>query len=128
MKTKEDRKETAAIAEAVERYYFQGIHDGDVPLLKQAFHEGALIFGDVKGQPYAKTVDQYLEGVGLRVSPKESGKPYETAIISIDVINSVAMAKVRIKMYDFNYYDFLSFHKIAHQWMIVNKMLTHVDE
>ncbi len=80
----------------------------------------------MNGQPYAKTLDQYIEGVANRVSPKRSEKPYEAEILSIDVVNSIAIVKARIKMYDFHYHDFLSFHKIDKQWVIVNKMLTHV--
>jgi hypothetical protein len=125
MKTNEDA--SAAIEQALKGYYFQGIYDGNVELLKQVYHPGTLLFGDVKGQPYAKTLDQYLEGVAQRTSPKDSGKPYETEIIRIDVINSIAMAEVHVKMYAFNYYDFLSFHKLDGKWLIVNKMLTHVE-
>jgi hypothetical protein len=115
-----------AIAEAMEKFYFQGIFNGDLDLLRQVFHPATLLFGDVNGQPYAKTLGQYLDGVASRVSPKHSEKPFEREIISIDIVNSIAVVKARIKMYDFNYHDFLSFHKIDKQWVIVNKMLTHV--
>lgn len=125
MKTNEAAR--AAIEQALVRYYFQGVYDGNVELLRQVYHPATLVFGDVKGQPYAKTLEQYLDGVAHRTSPKDSGKPYETEIIRIDVINSIAMAKVRVKMFEFNYHDFLSFHKIDGHWLIVNKMLTHVE-
>lgn len=125
MKTTKDEK--AAIEQALVNYYFQGIYKGDVESLEQVFHPETLLFGDVSGQPYAKTLAQYLDGVAHRTSPKDSGKPYETEIIQIDVINSIALAKVRLKMYEYNYYDFLSFHKIDEKWLIVNKLFTHVD-
>jgi hypothetical protein len=125
MKTNEEAKK--AIEGALQGYYFQGIYDGNVELLAQVFHPGALLFGDVKGQPYAKTLGEYLDGVAHRTSPRDSGKPYHTEIIGIDVINSVAVAKVRLAMYEFNYYDFLSFHQTGGKWLIVNKMLTHVE-
>jgi hypothetical protein len=86
------------------------------------------LFGDVKGQPYAKTLDQYLDGVAHRQSPKDSGKPFKGTIISIDVVNSIAVARVRVKMYDFNYDEFLSFHKIDNRWLIVNKMISDVAQ
>jgi hypothetical protein len=108
--------------------YFKSIYDGDAVLLRTAFNPGTLLFGDVKGQPYAKTLDQYLDGVQNRKSPKDSGQPFKGEIISIDIINSIAIAKVRVKMYDFNYHELLSFHKINGHWLIVNKMITHVDE
>ena len=45
----------------------------------------------------------------------------------LDVVNSIAVAKVQVKMYEFNYDEFLSFHKIDNRWLIVNKMITDVD-
>jgi len=81
-----------------------------------------------KGQPYAKTLDQYLDGVKNRQSPKDSGKPFKGTIISINVVNSIAIAKVHVKMYEFNYDEFLSFHKINNRWLIVNKMIADVSE
>ena len=96
--------------------------------LLNILNPGTLLFGDVKGQPYAKTLDQYFDGVANRQSPKDSGKPFKGTIISIDVVNSIAVARVHVKMYDFNYDEFLSFHKINNRWMIVNKMITDVAE
>ncbi len=126
MKT-EEQAATAAIEQALQWYYFQGIYDGNVALLGQVFHPGTLLFGDVNGRPYAKTLAEYLDGVARRTSPRDSGKPYETEILRIDVINSIAVAKVRVKMYEFNYHDLLSFHQIDGKWLIVHKMLTHVE-
>jgi hypothetical protein len=125
MKTNEQDK--SIIAQALENYYFEGIYEGDISILKQIFNEGTLVFGDVKGQPYAKSLDQYLDGVKNRQSPKDSGKPFKGEIIAIKVVNSIAIAEVKVKMYEFNYYDLLSFHKIDGKWLIVNKMLTDVQ-
>ncbi|HEY0744902.1 MAG TPA: nuclear transport factor 2 family protein [Chryseosolibacter sp.] len=126
MKTQQ-ASETAVIAQAIELEYFHGLFNGNVELLRKIFHPNTLLFGDVKNQPYAKHLDEYLDGVSNRVAPKDSGKPFESEILAIDVINSIAVAKVRLQMYDFNYYDLLSFHKLDNKWRIVNKLLTHVD-
>lgn len=123
----ENNQDKTAITQALENYYFKGIYEGDINLLKQIFNEGTLLFGDVKGQPYAKTLDQYLDGVKNRQSPKDSGKSFKGDIVSIKVINTIAMAEVKVKMYDFNYSDLLSFHKMDGKWLIVNKMLTDVN-
>jgi len=106
-----NQQDSLAIKDVLENHYFKGIYEGDV-----------------KGQPYAKTLDQYLDGVAHRQSPKDSGKPFKGTIISIDVVNSIAVAKVHVKMYDFNYDEFLSFHKIDNRWLIVNKMISDVAE
>ena len=124
----ETTQDSLAINQVLEDHYFKGIYEGDINDLSTIYHPGTLLFGDVKGQPYAKTLDQYLDGVAHRQSPKDSGKPFKGTTISIDVVNSIAVAKVHVKMYDFNYDEFLAFHKIDNRWVIVNKMITDVIE
>ncbi|WP_426482500.1 nuclear transport factor 2 family protein [Chryseobacterium sp. R2ACT005] len=114
------------IRNVIENYYFRGIYEGDTDLLRKAFYKGALFFGDVDGVPYFKTADQYIEGVGNRVSPEKSGKDFKAEILSIDIINSIATVKLNVRMYDFNYYNFITFNKIDEKWLIVNKTLTNV--
>src|SRR5882672_1723932 len=111
-KKMETTQDSLAISQVLENSYFKGVYEGDIDMLRPIYHPGTLLFGDVKGQPYAKTLDVYLDGVKNRQSVKDSGKPFKGTIISIDVINSIAVAKVQVKMYDFNYDEFLSFHKI----------------
>jgi len=121
---KNDPQSKAAITRTLEDYYFKGIYEGDVDLLNRVFNKGTLLFGDVKGQPYAKTLGKYLDGVAHRQSPKDSGKPFDGIIISIEVVNTIAIANVNVKMHEFNYDEFLSFHKIDGKWFIVNKMIS----
>lgn len=121
------KEDSLAIAQILDNY-FKGIYEGDIVLLGSAFHSGTLLFGDVNGQPYAKTLEQYLDGVKNRQSPKDSGLPFNGEIISVNSINSIAIAKVRVKMYAFNYHELLSFHKTGSKWRIVNKMITDVPE
>ncbi|GAA4154812.1 hypothetical protein GCM10022217_12300 [Chryseobacterium ginsenosidimutans] len=124
---KTDQTQETEIRNVIENYYFKGIFEGNTELLKKAFYKDALLFGDIKGVPYFKTAAQYLEGVGSRVSPEKSGKDFNAKIISIDVINSIATAKLNVKMYDFNYYNFITLNRINDEWLIVNKTLTDVQ-
>lgn len=119
--------DSVAISQALEDYYFTGIYEGDLNALNSIFQPGILLFGDVKGVPYAKTLDQYLDGVKNRQSPRDSGKPFKGEILNIRVVNSIAVAELKVKMYDFLYHEFLSFHKIDGQWRIVNKMLSDMN-
>lgn len=123
-----NQQDYQAIRQGLEDYYFKGIYEGDINILMNIYNSGTLLFGDIKGQPYAKTLEQYLNDVKNRQSVKDSGKPFKASIISIDVVNTIAMAKIQVKMYDFNYDEFLSFHKINNRWVIVNKMLTDVTK
>ena len=123
---KTQSSDSTSIVEILTNVYFKGIYEGNTDLLSTAFYEGTFLFGDVKGQPYFKTLSLYLDGVRKRQSPKDSGLPFKGEILSIDIIRSIAVAKVRVKMYDFNYLEFLSFHKINQKWVIVNKMIADV--
>jgi hypothetical protein len=120
--------DSAAIANVLEENYFKGIYEGDVEVLHKVYHPGTLLFGDVKGQPYAKNLAEYLDGVQHRQSPKDSGKPFKGTIVHIKVVNSIAIAEVTVRMYDFNYQEFLSFHKIDGNWLIVNKMISDTNK
>jgi len=123
-----NQQDKLAITQALEDLYLKGIYEGDIELLRKVYHPGTLVLGDINGTAYAKSLDQYLDGVKNRVSVKDSGKPFRGIINSIDVVNSIAVAKLHVKMYDFNYDEFLSFHKIDGKWIIVNKLLTDVAQ
>lgn len=125
---KTQQTDSASIARALEENYFKGIYEGNLNLLEQIYYNSTLLFGDVKGQPYFKTLPQYLDGVKNRQSPKDSGKPFKGEIVNIKVINTIAIAEVKVKMYDFNYHEFLSFHKLDGKWLLVNKMMSDVNE
>ena len=123
-----NNKDSLEIANILTDAYFKGIYEGDIQLLQGVYYSGTLLFGDAAGKPYFKTLAQYLDGVKNRRSPKDSGKPFKGEIISIQLINSIAVAEVKVKMYDFNYHEFLSFHKLDGKWLIVNKMISDVNE
>ena len=117
-----------AIKQALENYYFKGIYEGDLNELHKIYYPGTLLFGDVKGEPYFRTLEQYLDGVKNRQSPKDSGKPFKGEVVSINLVNTIAVAEVKVKMYDFNYHEYLSFHKLDGKWLIVNKMISDTNQ
>jgi quinol monooxygenase YgiN len=127
-KMENNKQDSLAITEVLENRYFKGIYEGDTALLGTVYYGGTLLFGDVKGQSYAKTLEQYLDGVKNRQSPKESGKPFNGEILTIRIVNSIAIAEVNVKMYDFVYREFLSFHKLDGQWFLVNKMISDIAD
>ncbi|HTE25852.1 nuclear transport factor 2 family protein [Flavitalea sp.] len=119
---------SAVISQVLEDYYFKGIYEGDLELLTHIYYPGTLLFGDVKGEPYFRTLDQYFHAVKNRQSPKDSGKPFKGEIISIRMVNSIAIAELKVSMYDFYYHEFLSFHKFEGRWVIVNKMMSDLNK
>ena len=111
----------------VVRRYFDGIYDGNVDQLRETFAQDAKLYGDVKGEEYAKTLDEYLSGVETRKSPAELNEKFGMEIIGIEVIGNVAIAKLHLKMLGYNYYDFLSLCIVNGDWRIVNKLFSHVE-
>lgn len=107
--------------------YFQGIYRGDVVALEGIFHPGAMLFGEVKGQPYQKTVAAYLEGVAARESPERRGEPFLMRALFIDAAGPLALAKLSCPMLGFNYVVFLTLVRMEGAWRIVGKTLTHVE-
>lgn len=119
--------DNAEAVAAVLSTYFKGIFNGDTTILRNIFHPQAIIAGEIKGDPYLKSLDQYLDGVEKRKSPLELNEPFRMEILAIEIINSIAIAKVHVPIFDFNYYDLLSLNKINRKWIIMNKLLTHVN-
>ncbi|MBE9463357.1 nuclear transport factor 2 family protein [Dyadobacter subterraneus] len=119
--------DNATAISAVLSDYFRGVFNGDVTLLEHIFHPQALVSGDINGQEYFKTLEQYLNGVKNRKSPHTLGETFRMEILSIEIINAIAVAKVHLPMFEFNYYDLLSLSKVGGQWVIVNKLLTNVN-
>jgi hypothetical protein len=126
-KTMNNYSDNATAVAAVLSTYFEGIFNGDAELLRSTFHPQTLVIGDINGQPYFKSLDQYIDGVKNRKSPRELNETFHMEILSIEIINSIAIVKARVPMFDFNYYDLLSLNKIDGKWVIVNKLLTNVN-
>jgi len=107
--------------------YFQAIFYGDSDTLENTFHPQALLFGDIKGEPYFKTVADYIDGIKSRKSPNDLGEDFKMKILSIEIMSNMATVKAHVPMLGFNYYDFLSLNFVQGEWKIVNKLFTHVE-
>ncbi len=108
-------------------HYFQGIYNGDIDKLEKVFHPQALLFGDIKGEPYFKSVADYMDGVKNRKSPNDLGEEFKMEILSIEILGTIATVKAHSPMLGFNYYDTLSLNLVQGEWKIVNKLFTHVE-
>ncbi|TWI85808.1 putative lumazine-binding protein [Lacibacter cauensis] len=106
--------------------YFEGIYYGDIDKLSSAFHPQCLLIGDINGQPYFKSLEEYLHGVKNRKSPCDSGEQFQMKILGIEAVNDIASAKLHLPMLGYNYYDYMSLSRIEGQWKIVNKIFTNV--
>lgn len=118
--------EISAILATV-NHYFDGIYVGDVEKLLGTFVESAHIYGDIRGEAYARSLEEYLESVATRDSPSTRNEAFEMEVLGIEVLGYAAIAKVHVPIFGYNYYDFLSLNKVHGTWKIVNKVFSHVE-
>jgi ketosteroid isomerase-like protein len=118
-------QETTEIVEVVERY-FDATWRGDVAQLRTVFDPRAVVAGEVNGQPYYKTIDEYLDGVAKRKSPAEFGEQVVMELLMLDVQQNIAVAKLHVRMLGFNYYNHFSFVRQHDRKLVITKTLTNV--
>jgi hypothetical protein len=104
--------------------YHEGIHYGDIEKLTRVFHPDAQLFGVVHGEPYQKTLNEYLTVVRERVSPAIKGYPKRLSILASEVIGHVAVVKLRVAVFDTEYVDVLTLVRSGDAYRIVNKTFT----
>ena len=115
-------KEDAQIIETLLHDYFDGLYEGDVTKLRNVFHDDAWL----KGNNYRKSRDEWLAAVATRPIPKDEGMDYEFKVISLDIVDDQAMAKVDVPLLAAHFIDFLGLLKEDGTWKIVNKMYTTI--
>lgn len=111
-----------AVIEVILQGYFDGLYHGDVIKLTSLFHPDAWL----KAPGVRRSLAQWLEDVATRSTPAELNKPFLFKILSIDVVQDQAMAKIHCPLFDFNYIDFLGLLKEEGKWKIVTKMYTDI--
>lgn len=102
--------------------YFDGLYEGDVDKLRNLFHDDAWL----KGNDYRKTRDEWLEAVANRPVPRDEGMEFNFNIVSLEIVDDQAMAKVDVPLLAAHFIDFLGLLKEDGQWRIVNKMFTTI--
>ena len=107
--------------------YFHSIYTGDAAALRSTFHPGCRLFANVSATPYEKSVDEYVNGVANRKSPRELGEPFRMQVLGAEVIASMALIRTHQQMLGFNYYDYLSLLERDGRWQIVSKTFVHFE-
>lgn len=108
--------------EAILQGYFDGLYHGDVTKLTLIFHPDTWL----KAPGVRRSLSQWLANVANRSTPAELNKPFAFKVLSIDVVQDQAMAKIHCPLFNFNYIDFLGLLKEDGKWKIVTKMYTDV--
>jgi len=108
---------------AVLQHYCDGLQFGDAAKLRGIFHADAFL----KAPGLRRSLEQWLEAVASRPVPAEEGQPYRFKLLSLEVIQDQAMAKLECPLFEHAYVDFLGLLKENGRWLIVNKMYTDLQ-
>lgn len=109
------------MSDALEKY-FDLMYDCDVRAFDSVFASTAQLHGFREGQMSCWPAAQYKEVLAGRTSPKAQGAPRETQVIMLDfTAETQALAKVRVRIGDMYFVDYLSYHKINGTWLITSK-------
>lgn len=122
-----------AITRVIESY-FDGIYRGDVALLRDVFHPSARLIGFAPADPRDATIpetpgirglDEYLQAVGSRVSPRDRGEAMASRVLSMQRDGPLAFVRAFVPMLGYAYTDHLLLVREEGRWRIAQKHFVH---
>ena len=102
--------------------YCDGLYEGNTEKLKRVCDSGLIL----KAPNLNRDLDTWLANVQARDIPKQTGEPYGFKVLSVDVVDDMAMVKLDCPLLGHAYVDFLGLQRLNNHWKIVNKM--YVDK
>ncbi|MDT7831769.1 nuclear transport factor 2 family protein [Flavobacteriaceae bacterium S356] len=102
--------------------YIEGTANGEPDRVKDAFHEDLNLYHIKKGELVVWSGKGYTNNIKPGKKSNRIGK-----ILSIDMENDAAMAKIEIKMPGIKriYTDYLMLLKVKGKWKIIHKSFTY---
>jgi len=118
---------TLGLTEAIQRY-FDLMYDADLAGFDRVFRWTAQLHGFRDGQMTMWPAATYRDVLADRPSPKSLDAPRHEEILLIDFASPAqAIAKVRVRINQVVFVDYLSYHRIDGEWLITAKAY-HVEQ
>jgi hypothetical protein len=117
----ENITETGAIREAV-NLYIEGIRNGDVELLRSAFHPKAMMYGSGANSTTIVEIEGLFGFVAANQPPVKTGEPHHCTITAIRNSGNTAIVEMTEEAaFGNNYINYFQLLKIDEKWVIVSK-------
>jgi Putative lumazine-binding len=113
----------AAIRQTVQ-YYFDGGKNRDSLTLRKAFHPDARMLFARDGKLVVVPIGEYITRVGSESLKPGEVDSTERRVVSVDVVDDAAVAKLELKRPSAVLTDYMSLLKVDGRWLIVNKIFT----
>jgi hypothetical protein len=117
----ERNAEMQAIKDVVS-LYTEGVHTGNIDMLKKAFHPRAMMYGASAKQVTMTEIEGLYQYVAGNEPPVKTDESHECFISAIRYAGNAAIVEViEESLYGNDYTNFLQLLKIEGKWVIVCK-------
>jgi hypothetical protein len=113
--------EENGIREAI-NYYTEGMRTGDVEILKNGFHQQAILCGYLGDEKIAAPIEALYDWVKSNPAPAQTGEAFGCSILTIKVTGRVAAVTVRETSHEGDVIDYFHLLKDGDGWWIVSKL------
>jgi hypothetical protein len=122
-----NHKETTAVLEVIKKYK-EGTYNADTALLKEVFHEKAVMNGYLGPNPLIGDPSAFIDDMGGSPSMASNGDPFQGEVESIRIEGNVA--SVVFSETGFRgegvLVDFFHLIKTDGRWSIISKLFTTI--
>ena len=109
------------IREAI-NYYAEGMRTGSVEILKEGFHQQAILCGYLGDEMIAAPIEGLYDWVNSTPAPAATGEVFGCSILAIEVTGRVAAATVRETSHEGDVIDYFHLLIDGDRWWIVSKL------
>ena len=116
------RAEDAAAtgARAPLELYLKGHATGDGEYFRRAFHPDAKIQGNREGKLWSRTREEFAAGAPGKPADDEALR--KRRIVSVDVVDDAAFAKIELDYPKVKFTDYMTLLKVDGEWKIMSKV------
>ena len=102
--------------------YFEVLQTQDMALFDRIFHKDCVLYSEQDDQLVVRPFAAYREMVQGRQAPAEGGFPRDEEVLMVDRLSaSMAVVKVRLRLFDNIMEDHLNLMRHEGRWMIFAK-------
>ncbi|MBA2499520.1 MAG: nuclear transport factor 2 family protein [Chitinophagaceae bacterium] len=117
----ERNAELQSIRDAV-NLYVEGLHTGNIAMLRKAFHPKAMMYGASDGNITIVEIEGLYSFVASNKPLSETGEPHQCFISSIQYAgNAASVEMIEESAHGNDYTNYFQLLKIDGQWVIVSK-------
>lgn len=107
--------------------YFDALYTQDLSAFDRVFHPSATLYSQQDGVTVVRPLREYRGIVAGRASPASVRQPRDEAVLMIDLLSDcMALAKVRLRLFDNIMEDHLNMIRTEAGWSIIAKTFTRV--